>query len=83
MKDSQKSQSKLLEEKATNIVGTRSFIVTTKSNKLNMTNVLYISSLKRNLISIGAIADSRNLVVFLKEQFWILDDHDHSKILAT
>ncbi len=39
--------------------------VKTDSGEINMTNILYVSTLGKNLISIGTITDTRNIIIFL------------------
>ena len=39
--------------------------------------------MKKNLISIGSIADGGNIVIFDASQCWIIDKNDKGKVLAT
>ena len=39
-------------------------------------------SMRENLISVGAIANTKTLVVFSNSHYWILVKHTHSNIIA-
>jgi hypothetical protein len=65
------------------VVSTGTSSVRTDSGVIKLANVKYVPSMKKNLISVGSIADGGNLVIFDKSQCWIIDKHDNGKILAT
>jgi transposase InsO family protein len=71
------------EGKTHEIQGVGTATVKTNSGELKLTEIKYVPSLKRNLISVGAITDTGNLVVFSKTHCWILDKVDHNRIIAT
>ncbi|KAL3677964.1 hypothetical protein R1sor_020920 [Riccia sorocarpa] len=51
-------------------------------NGIKFDNVLYIPSLKRNLLSVGRIADKDNLVIFDKNQCIVVSKLDPITVLA-
>ena len=48
--------------------------VNTESGAINMTNVLYVPSLKKSLMSVGALTDSGCLVYFSATNCYVLDN---------
>ena len=64
------------------IVSTGTSSVRTDSWEIKLSNVKYVPSMKKNLISVGSIADGGNLVIFDASQCWIIDKNDRQKILA-
>ena len=65
------------------VISTRTSSVRTDSGVIKLSNVKYVPSMKKNLISVGSIADGGNIVIFDESQCWIIDKHDNGKILAT
>jgi hypothetical protein len=65
------------------IQGSGSAIVKTSLGKIKLTDVKYVLGLRKNLISVGSIIDTGNLVVFSKTHCWILDNFDQKYIIAT
>ena len=64
------------------IHGIGNAIVTTDSGEINMTNVLYVPSLKKSLISVGAIADTGRVVLFSAERCYVLDNMSSKQVIA-
>jgi hypothetical protein len=64
------------------IEGLGSSIVKTKTGEIKLTNVKYVPSLTKNLISVGAIVDTSNLVIFTHTYYFIIDAHNHSMIAS-
>ena len=54
----------------------------TKTGEIKLMNVKHVPSLTKNLVFVGAIADTGNLVVFIHTHCFIIDAHDH-KMLAS
>lgn len=55
--------------------------VATKKNK-EITNVLYVSGLKHNLMSVGKLTDAGNVVVFTSDEYLVIDKNNlHLMIL--
>jgi hypothetical protein len=48
---------------------TGSSTVRTNSGEIKLTNVKYVPSMKKNLMSVGAISDTRNLVLFSDKHY--------------
>ena len=48
-----------------------------------MTNVLYVPSLKKSLISVGAIADTGCVVLFSIDHCYVLDNKTERQIIAS
>lgn len=46
----------------------------TNKEKIKLNNVLYISSLKHNLMLIGTLVDKGNMVVFVKDKCFVLNN---------
>jgi hypothetical protein len=55
------------------IEGLGSSTVKTKTGEIKLINVKYVPSLTKNLVSVGAIADRGNLVVFTHNHCFVLD----------
>ena len=65
------------------VISTGTSSMRTDSGKIKLSNIKYVPSMKKNMISIGSIADRGNIVIFDASQCWIIDKHDNGKILAT
>jgi hypothetical protein len=57
-------------------------IVKIDSNEINMSNVLYVPTLEKSLISIGDVADISNIVILFSTHYWILDNLDSRNVVA-
>jgi hypothetical protein len=64
------------------IQGSRSTSVKTPIGEIKLTDVKYVPSFHKNFMSVGAIVDIGNLVLFSKENCFILDQINHN-IIAT
>ena len=49
---------------------------------IELNNVKYIASMTKNLISLGSIIEIGNLVIFGKLNCWILDQYNHTHVVA-
>ena len=59
------------------IQGSGSAYVQIPPSEIKLTNVKYVPSFHKNLMLIGAVADTSNLVFFSKENCFTLDQKDH------
>jgi len=48
----------------------------------NVTNVLYVPDLTKNLLLVGSIIDKRNIVIFDASKCLILDSNEPKKVIA-
>jgi hypothetical protein len=48
----------------------------------NVTNVLYVLDLTKNLLLVGSIIDKRNIVIFDASKCLILDSNEPKKVIA-
>jgi hypothetical protein len=48
----------------------------------NVTNVLYVLDLTKNLLLVGSIIDKRNIVIFDVSKCLILDSNEPKKVIA-
>jgi hypothetical protein len=64
------------------IQGSGSASVQTPTSEIKLTDVKYVPSFRKNLMSVGAVADTGNLVFFSKENCFTLDQKDHSIIAS-
>ena len=55
------------------VVSTGTSTVRTDSREIKLSNVKYMPSMKKNLISVGSIADKGNSVIFDAAKCWIID----------
>jgi transposase InsO family protein len=62
------------------VQGSGSTSVKTSTGEIKLTDVKYMPSFRKNLMSVGAVADTGNLVLFSKDNCFILDHIDHSII---
>ena len=62
----------------------RTGTATSKSSvgEIKLTSVKYVSSFKKNLISVGIGVDIQNIVVFSNSYCWILDSKDQKCVVA-
>ena len=56
--------------------------ITIDSRAINMTNVLYVPSLKKSLISVGAIADIGWFILFSAKKCYFLDNMSNRQVIA-
>jgi hypothetical protein len=54
----------------------------TDEGTIKLTNVLYVPSLQRNLVSVGALTDIGNALLFYDTTVWILNNLQDRKIIA-
>ena len=59
------------------VCGTRSAIVNTEDRSIKLKSVKYVPSMRKNLVFVGAIADSSHKVSFSKSHCWITNTQDH------
>jgi hypothetical protein len=52
------------------------------SCEINMTNVLYMPTLNKNLIYVKAIAHTSNIVIFSNVHYWILNNLDNRNLVV-
>ena len=64
------------------VQGTGSSNVHTPAGSIKLTNVKYVPSLKKSLVSVGTIADTGSKVIFLAAHCWVTNPTDHKKIIA-
>lgn len=57
--------------------GSGSTIVQTQSGEIKLKPVKYVPSMKKNLVSVGAIADAGYKIIFSSQQCWIIDTLGH------
>ncbi len=57
-------------------------IVVYQNETKSMNNILYVPSVKKNLLSIGALVDMGCIVVFGKAKCWILPTNISNKVLT-
>lgn len=50
--------------------------------EIKMTNVMYVPSLKRNLISVGSLTDKGHVIVFTNRKCLVLDNDRNKQIVA-
>jgi hypothetical protein len=62
--------------------GTGTATVKTNSGEIKLTNVKYVPSMRKNLVSVGSITDNDRLVVFSDKHCWVLDTLDHKRVIA-
>ena len=55
------------------VAGTSSATVTTESGAIKLKSVKYVPSMQKNLMSVGAIADSGHRIVFSNHECWIVN----------
>lgn len=55
------------------VKGTGTSTLRTSSGEIKLDNVRYVPSLKKNLLSVGSITDTRLIVVFSSTACWVLD----------
>jgi hypothetical protein len=64
------------------IKGKGSIKLTTNEGAIKLTDVLYVPSLQRNLISVGALTDTGNALLFNKTIVWVLNNLQERRIVA-
>jgi hypothetical protein len=57
--------------------------VNTSSGEIKLTDVKYVSTMKKNLISVGRVTDLGHLILFSNTSCWILDKFNPDHIIAT
>ena len=50
--------------------------------EIKMTNVMYVPSLKRNLVSVGSLADKEHVIVFTNRKCLVLDNARNKQVVA-
>jgi hypothetical protein len=65
------------------VKGSSTATVKTNSGEINLTNVKYVPSIQKNLVSMGSIADTSRLVVFSDQHCWMLDKFDNKRVVAS
>jgi hypothetical protein len=64
------------------IQGSGSASVKTSSSQIKLTDIKYVPSFRKNLMSVGTVADTGNLILFSKENCFILDQTNHNIIAS-
>ena len=62
--------------------GTSSSTLCTTSGEIKLTNVRYVPSMKKNLISVGSIADSGRIVVFTASHCYVYDKYHPNQVIV-
>jgi hypothetical protein len=64
------------------IKGKGAIKLTTSEGTIKLTDALYVPSLQRNLVSVGALTDTGNALLFCKSTVWVLNNLRDRKVIA-